>query len=94
MVFDVLGLDDVLRLRIKELYNTLGSVRNTPNRVEITHCLCGEKYKEIQRYKEIRKENNNAKFVDWKWIIDCVNTGKILDCEKYLLEKEGGSPIQ
>lgn len=33
MVFDVLGLDDVARLRLKELYNTLGSVRNTPNRV-------------------------------------------------------------
>lgn len=33
MVFDVLGLDDVSRLRIKELYNTLGSVRNTPNRI-------------------------------------------------------------
>jgi hypothetical protein len=69
MVFDVLGLDDVARLRLKELYNTLGSVRNTPNRVEITHCLCGEKFRENQRYKEIRKENMSVIFVDWKWII-------------------------
>lgn len=50
MVFDVLGLDDVARLRLKELYNTLGSVRNTPNRSEITHCLCGDKFREHPRY--------------------------------------------
>lgn len=41
MVFEVLGVDDVMRLRLKELYNILGSVKNSPNRVEITHCLCG-----------------------------------------------------
>lgn len=55
MVFDVLGLDDVARLRLKELYNNLGSVKNTPNRAEITHCLCGEKYRESQRYKDIKR---------------------------------------
>lgn len=41
MVFDLLDLNDVVRLRLKELYNTLGSVRNSPNRSEVTHCLCG-----------------------------------------------------
>ncbi len=33
MVFEVLGVDDVMKLRLKELYNILGSVKNSPNRV-------------------------------------------------------------
>ena len=33
MFFEVLGVDDVMKLRLKELYNILGSVKNSPNRV-------------------------------------------------------------
>ena len=44
MIFEVLGLDDVLKLRLKELYNTLGSAKNMANKSEITHCLCGVGY--------------------------------------------------
>lgn len=55
IIFDVLGVEDIKKMRIKELYNTLGSTRNTPNRVELTHCLCGESYKEAARYKDIKK---------------------------------------
>jgi hypothetical protein len=67
-------------------------VRNTPNRAEITHCLCGEKYRETQRYKDIKKENHRPKFIDWRWLIECVNAGRILDADKYQLEKEEVSP--
>jgi hypothetical protein len=51
MVFDVLGVDDILKLRLKELYNALGSAKNVANKIEITHCLCGAKYSETARYK-------------------------------------------
>ena len=51
MVFDVLGVDDNLKTRIKELYNAFGSGKNAPNRAELTHVLCGEKYTSVLRYK-------------------------------------------
>jgi hypothetical protein len=37
--------------------------------VELTHCLCGESYKETARYKEIKKENQKVKYLDWKWVL-------------------------
>lgn len=43
-VFYVLMTDSVLRLRLKELYNVLGSIKNSPNKADITHCLCGDGY--------------------------------------------------
>lgn len=88
MVFDVLGTDDVTKRRLNELYNTLGSAKNAPNRVDITHCLCGDKYSETLRYTEIKKENTSVKFISWKWLIDCANSGKILETEPFLMPKE------
>jgi hypothetical protein len=50
LVFAVIMQDGVMTLRLKELYNVLGSVKNTPNKSEITHCLCGDGYSQIKRY--------------------------------------------
>ena len=88
MVFDLLDIGDVARLRLKELYNTLGSVKNSPNRSEVTHCLCSEKYRESQRYKEYKKEGHSPKFINWRWLIECVNAARIIEIDKYLLEGE------
>lgn len=94
MVFEVLGLDDVSKLRLKELYNTLGSARNMANKSELTHCLCGPSYKELGRYWEIKKENSVVKYVNWRWLIECVNAGKIIEVEAFLMERENGLATQ
>lgn len=44
LIFEVVGVDDGLRLKIKELVGVLGSLKMTPNKSELTHCLCGEQY--------------------------------------------------
>ena len=92
MVFEVLGVDDVHKLRLKELYNYLGSARNMVNKSEITHCLCGPSYQEVPRYKELKKESMSVKYVSWKWLIQCASVGKIVEMSKYLMEKEGFNP--
>ena len=41
LIFDVIGVSSVKKQKLKELYNALGSVKNLPNKKEVTHCLCG-----------------------------------------------------
>ena len=71
MIFDIVGVDRVHRLRLKELYNTLGSARNNANKCEITHCLCGPDYLSEARYSELKKENKRVKYLSWEWLIKC-----------------------
>lgn len=78
MIFDVLALDDVMKLRLKQLYNTLGSVKNAPNRIELTHCLCGPDFRGTSKYRDIKKDNPLVKYIDWHWILECVNQRKIV----------------
>ena len=88
MIFEVLGVDDVHKLRLKELYNTLGSARNMANKAEITHCLCGPSYTKAIRYHELKRENTNVKYLSWKWLIECSNKGKIVSMDSFLMEKD------
>lgn len=39
----------------------------------------------MDRYHEIKRENKKVVFLDWKWLIDCTNIGKIIDINNYLL---------
>jgi hypothetical protein len=42
-----------LKRRYRELLIALGCNKISPNRAEITHCLCGSQYKNDIRYIEI-----------------------------------------
>lgn len=77
MVFLVIGLDAVTKLRLKELYNTLGSVRNTPNRSEITHCLCGADTEEINKFLAMF-DTNTVVFLNYKWLLECMKAGNLV----------------
>ena len=85
MVFDVLGVDESLKARLKELYNALGSGKNAPNRSELTHVLCGDKYTLTSRYKEIRKDNHSVCYVRYEWLQECALQGEIVALDSYLL---------
>jgi hypothetical protein len=85
LVFAVAAHDQVIRLRLKELYNVLGSVKNTPNKTDVTHCLCADGFAHTAKYRELQQENKNAVFVDWKWLIECANSGKIANATPFLI---------
>jgi hypothetical protein len=72
-------------LRIKELIGVLGSLNMTPNRAELTHCLCGEDYKSSPKIKEIKKVNSSVKFIKLDWLFACVENGNIVEAETYIL---------
>jgi len=65
MVFDLIGLPMDKKRSLQELLNIMGSVKNRPNKSEVTHCLCGEGYLSVPRTYELCKENPKVVFLKW-----------------------------
>lgn len=78
--FEITGVNDILKLRIRELLCELGSKKTKPSKSEITHCLCGEDYllePHAKRIKEIRSVNLDTQFLSLPWLFECLNTGQM-----------------
>lgn len=53
MKIELLGIEEVLKRRYRELLIALGTNKVSPNIYEITHCLCGKEYETDPRYLTI-----------------------------------------
>jgi hypothetical protein len=88
-VFEIVGYDNIITLRIRELLQVLGSTRVNPNKSEVTHIICGPSFENNQSKDKINKilhENKKVKLINSNWLFQCTKEGKSVSFSSYLIE--------